>query len=257
MGKLAISAVCCCIVLALCLIVLAGWQFDLLVLRQLLPNAHQTPPLTALMLLALGAALTVSMMVLKGKLSPQWVWACRGLAGAGILVVIWEGLLYVVNLGPGLEDVLYPQAVVQQGGVFPGRPSPQTIVTVLFMGLSIGLSPTSGQTGRVVMVLGLMGMILQWLALFGYASTTTPLYTHPLDPQAGVSALSAVGFLALGIGVLGLRPDQGLMGLLTTPSPGGQLVRWLLPIALIVPLVAGWLVNYWSTGGVVGLQFCQ
>jgi signal transduction histidine kinase len=255
MGKFAISAICCCLVIALCVSVLAGWQFDLIVLRRILPNALPTTLLTALVMLALATALTTSLMVLRGKLSPKWVWVCWGLAGASILVALMEGMQYLVNLVPGLEVAFYPEGVLQQGGVFPGRPSPQAIVSALLVGLSIGLSLESGRrTQRVVMLLGLMGMILPWLALFGYASTTSQLYALLEAPQTGISPLAAIGFLALGIGVIGLRPDEGLIGLLTVPSPGGQLVRWLLPIALVVPLVAGWVVTYWSTSGLFGMS---
>jgi signal transduction histidine kinase len=156
---------------------------------------------------------------------------------------------YFVNLGPRLDVLFYPQDDVQQGGVFSGRPSPQTIVSTFLVGLSICLSLESGRRRqRIVMVLALMGMILPWLALFGYASTTSPLYDLPDAPHS-ISPFSAIGFMALGIGVLGLRPEEGLIGLLAAPSPGGQLARWLLPIALVVPLVTAWVVTHWSISG--------
>ena len=44
MGKPAISGICGWLVLALCVVVLAGWQFDFFVLRRLFPNALANRP---------------------------------------------------------------------------------------------------------------------------------------------------------------------------------------------------------------------
>ncbi|MBW4470368.1 MAG: hypothetical protein KME45_08165 [Stenomitos rutilans HA7619-LM2] len=250
MRKLALTESCCWFVIALCIVVLAGWQFDVILLRRLLPHAPQTTPLSALMLLALGAALMISQRLLTDKVARRWIWVCQGLSGAAMLAALWVGVQYLFNLGSSIEIALYPRLVTQNGGVFPGRPSPQTTVSVILVGCCIGLSPaTARRSQRLVMLLALMGMLLPWLALFGYASTTNLFYALPTNPQTGISPLTAIGFLTLEIGVLGLRPHEGLIGLLTAPSSGGQMVRRLLPIVLVVPILFGWVVTYGRGSG--------
>jgi hypothetical protein len=103
--------------------------------------------------------------------------------------------------------------------------------------------------------LSLAGLIIPWLALFGYISLTNPLYALPGNPETGMSPLTAVSFLALGLGVVSLQPTAGLMSLLTASSSGGQIVRVMLPAAALVPLILGSLVIYGSTVGLFEPSF--
>lgn len=236
---------CAWSVIILTLIVISGWQFDLIILRSLLPNAPQTTPLTALMLLTLGLALMISRKIVAGRWAVRWIWVCWGLAGIAVLAALWTGLQYIFRLGPGLEIILYPQLVGQNGGAFPGRPSPHTTLTCLLVGGAIALSPLpSRRVIQTATILQLGGTLIPWLALFGYASLINPFFSVPGNPETGMSPLTAFGFLTLLVGLIGLRPREGLLGLLTASSSGGRLVRWLLPAGIIVNLIFGWLTIY-------------
>lgn len=240
-----VTTFCGWFVVILCLIIWVGWQFNIPILRTLLPTAPATTPLTMLILLTLGLALIISHKVVTAPAAAHWVWVCWGLAGAAILAGVWTGLQYIFRLGPNLEFILYPQLVSQQGGIFPGRPSPHTAVSTILVGLSIAMSPLPAQLyQRLTMILSLVGLSIAWLALFGYASLTNPFYAVPGNPSTGMSPLTALGIVALVIGVIGLRPNEGFMNLLTTPSSGGQVVRILLPIAIVAPLIFGWIIFY-------------
>lgn len=239
------SAWCTRFVIGLCLIVFAGWQLDWVALRRVLPNAPQTTPLTAALLLVLAVALLVSRIVIAGPVMPLKIWICRGLAGAAVLAAFFTLAQYVLQLGPSIEVVLYPRLVALNGGIYPGRPSPQTAISVVLMGLSVGLLAEPGRRlRRRALVLGLAGMVLPWLGLFGYASATLSLYALPGNPQTGISPITAIGLLALGMGVMYLRPGEGLVGLLNAHSSGGRVVRRLLPIALLLPLAMAWTVTH-------------
>jgi signal transduction histidine kinase len=241
MRKLTLSMLCAWFVIILSLTVMIGWQFDLIILRSLIPNAPQTMPLTALMLLILGLALMTARKIVAEQWATRWIWICWGLAGVAVLMAIWTGLQYIFRLGPNLELILYPQLVMQTGGAFPGRPSPHTTLTCLFVGGAIGLAPLSGRRAiRIATILQLGGMLIPWLALFGYASLINPFFAVPGNPETGMSPLTAFGFLALLVGLIGLRPAEGLMGLLTASSAGGRLVRWLLPAGIVINLIFGW-----------------
>jgi PAS domain S-box-containing protein len=68
-----------------------------------------------------------------------------------------------------------------------------------------------------------------------------------------VALHTAAAFFALSLGVLFARPDRGLIAIVCENSTGGVLARRLLPTALIVPILIGWLrlqgelVGYYST----------
>lgn len=113
------------------------------------------------------------------------------------------------------------------------------------MGLAIGLSPLEKPSlKRIAAILNILGILLPWLALFGYASLTNPFYSVDNAPQTGMSPLTALSFIALGIGVIGLRADQGLAALFSSNSSGGQTARRILPVVLLTPLAFGWIIIY-------------
>jgi signal transduction histidine kinase/DNA-binding response OmpR family regulator/HPt (histidine-containing phosphotransfer) domain-containing protein len=52
---------------------------------------------------------------------------------------------------------------------------------------------------------------------------------------------TAIAFLALSIGTLWARPQRGLVAVVTADHPGGVLARRLLPAAVVIPVLLGWL----------------
>lgn len=243
-----VTTICGWFVIILCLVVWAGWQFDIPILRTLLPSAPATTPLTMIILLLLSLALLVSHKIVTEPAAGQWIWVCWALAGIAVLTGVWIGLEYIFRFNSNLEFILYPELISQQGGTFPGRPSPHTTVSTILVGLSIATSPLSGQFYKqLTLFLSLTGLSIAWLALFGYASLTNPFYAVPGNPETGMSPLTALGIVGLVIGVMGLRPNEGFLRLLTDSSSGGQMVRILLPVAIVAPLIFGWIIFY---GGV-------
>src|SRR4051812_14356464 len=61
-----------------------------------------------------------------------------------------------------------------------------------------------------------------------------------LDPPVTALDLpSAIGFFALALALVCARLDYGLGALLTSPSLGGLLTRWLWPAAVVAPMLLG------------------
>lgn len=56
-----------------------------------------------------------------------------------------------------------------------------------------------------------------------------------------ISLLEGITIAALSLGVLFIRPEQGLASIMTHDTAGGVLARRLLPAAVILPLLLGWL----------------
>jgi hypothetical protein len=57
---------------------------------------------------------------------------------------------------------------------------------------------------------------------------------------AGMAIPTLTLFLFAGTGVLALRPDRGLFGVLLAPGASGVIARRLIPIAAVLPLLGGW-----------------
>ncbi|MBI2812086.1 MAG: HAMP domain-containing histidine kinase [Candidatus Melainabacteria bacterium] len=56
-----------------------------------------------------------------------------------------------------------------------------------------------------------------------------------------ISLLEGIAIAALSLGVLFIRPEQGLASIMTRDTAGGVLARRLLPAAVLLPLLLGWL----------------
>src|SRR2546421_191209 len=77
------------------------------------------------------------------------------------------------------------------------------------------------------------------LAAVGYMYDITALFT--IGTFTGMAVHTTVTFIVLSGGILGARPDRGMMAVLTRDSVGGVMARRVVPAAIGIPLVLGWL----------------
>lgn len=99
----------------------------------------------------------------------------------------------------------------------------------------------------------------QWLALAGLLIGWLGLSSHiyggqPLLPYAAMAWPTALGLAMLGVGMLCARSDSVFVTLMRADTAGGAVVRRLLPVALLVPLVLGWLRLQAQYAGWVGTE---
>src|SRR5262249_1703206 len=120
------------------------------------------------------------------------------------------------------------------------RMAPNTALDFLLAGLALLLLDVETRyVRRPAQVLALAAALVALLALVGYTYSVLSLYgVGPFIPMALNTALA---FAVLAAGVLGARPDRGLMAVVTSPGPGGVMARRLLPAAVGIPAVLGWL----------------
>jgi len=81
----------------------------------------------------------------------------------------------------------------------------------------------------VVALLSLLGYLFQVRELFGIAQLT------------GIAFHTAFAFLLLGLGALLARPEAGFMRRVVADDPGGLMIRRMLPAAIVLPVLIGWL----------------
>jgi len=77
------------------------------------------------------------------------------------------------------------------------------------------------------------------LAILGYFYDIAALYG--VGAYFSVALHTAVGFVAVNLDVLLVRPRRGLMAVVTSNTAGGVMARRLLPFALTGPFMIGWL----------------
>jgi PAS domain S-box-containing protein len=226
---------------------LIGWVFDVETLRSLAPGLVAMNPITALCFVLAGISL-VAWGEGEGRLR-------RRLGMTTAMAVAATGLVKLASTlfrwGFGIDRLLFPDRLETVGSL-PNRMAPNTALNLLFVGLALALLH-AGRAFRVTQGLTLLSALVWGLALVGYLFQSRPLYgIHAFIPMALNTALA---FFLLCVGILSARRDRGVMRLLQSGTGGGVLARRLLPWAILLPILLGWLRLAGERSGLYSREF--
>jgi two-component system, sensor histidine kinase and response regulator len=174
----------------------------------------------------------------------RWSLAISRLLGVVITVA---GTLFFVEsmLGRdlGIDLRVFHDTVLQAGWSTTGRLAPNAAVAFLLLGIALTLLDLDRDARRPALWAATGALLVAFAAIVGYVTGAEQLYTFA--PEFGMALLTALCFAALSLGVLFARRDRGLAAILVDEAGGGVLARRLLPAAVVVPIVLGWL---WGVG---------
>ncbi len=218
-------------------LVLLGWALDIPTLRNPLPGSVAMKANTAM-------AFVLSAVPL-GLWRDRRTWRhaiARGCAALVVLVGVLTLAEYAFGWDLHIDEWLFRDAVGAPGASHPGRMAPLTALGFVLLGLA-----------EMTLDLARAGALGQWLAIaVGYlgvlnlvgnayrAQGLSHLYS-PASAYTEMPLLTAGVFVVVSGAVLCARPDRGMMAIATSQTAGGVVARRLLPAALGLPLVLGWL----------------
>lgn len=217
------------VVAAIGIAALAGWLFDLPVLRSVIPGHVAMKANTAVGMVLAAAALAACVR-------PDWM-PLRISGPASIAVaLLGAGTLFQVVTGVelGIDTLLFDDPEALRTGRAPGRMSELTSASFVLVGV-IGMMACKRIGAWLGQALALVMLVLGLFALsaYGYAMGTesgqvafTPL---------GINTALCVFLLALGW--LASQPGSGLARVLANPGLGGELARRTLAPALVAPVI--------------------
>lgn len=212
---------------ALAVAVLCGWILSVPELASVVPGQASMKPNTALAFLLTGFAL------LRRKHRDAFVY------GLGVTVIGAATLVeYLFHLDLGIDELLFqdPFAVI-----YSGRMSQLTSVGFIFLGLSLALMRARSETARrISRGLGLLAGALGVVVILGYSYDTRALYQ--VRPYASVALHTALAFVIAALGVHCANPGEGLVARIHADTAGASMLRRLLPAALLVPYLLGFIV---------------
>ena len=227
------------VVLIGCFLVLFGWNFGLELFFIPVPESPSITPFTSLLIGLLAICLIILSLERAHK---GFVIA---LAVFAILLSLWLGLKYILNLPSDIEFLWMRGTLQSRFSIYHGRPSPRSLISVVLIGFAILASVLSSRNKeKMVTTFALLAWIIPWLALFGYASNSNPFFEFDELPRIGVSLISAILYLFLITGLVWLNPQTGIAGLFRSSFMGGRLTRILIPVAVIGPLLMSWISQY-------------
>ena len=214
--------------------VLAGWALGLPLLTSWLPGLVQTKINAAFCFIAIGGALSVS----RAMPDRRGIWLSRALAS--VVIAIAGATLFEHLTGVDLSiDRIFASDVASAASPYPGRFAVQTAfaflcaaAAVLLLGRRIrGVYPSEA----LALSCGFVGGI----SVLGYGYGAPGLLS--LGSATQVSLPSSLALMAACGALVAAEPDHILVRLTTDSGMGGQVMRRILPAALIVVPLGAWL----------------
>jgi PAS domain S-box-containing protein len=227
--------------------VLCGWLFRWQTLLSVSPRFAPMKPNTAVGFIATGAALWLRLAHSDGKqrTGRRLSWFVLVLGG----LTLTE---YATGWDFGIDRLLYANADL---GRWPARMSISAAAHFTLLGCALLL--LDQRVGRAQHRPSEWLAVPVWLssfaALLGYLYGVESLYA--IRPYSSTAIHTTIAFQSCVLGVWFARPDQGLMRVVTSAGPGGQLARRLLPPIVVMPVLLGWLRVKGQDAGHFGTAF--
>lgn len=233
---------------AMGVLILFGWAFHIELLKSFFPGGVAIKPNVALLLALSGASLR---LLFPGGLRPWMRYAARFLAMLVTFVGAATRMEYLLGVNIGIDQILLSGSVSDAGARFPGRMSPTSAASFLFIGVALMALEWKTRSGRrPSQGLSLWPALVALVAITSYAYGATDLnrlwiYTQvPMPVAIALFLLSGAVFFA--------RPRTGIVGVLTGEASGSALARRLLPAVFLIPLFLGWICLRGERAGLYG-----
>ena len=243
----------CCAALA-CLTgasALAGWFTGNEVLKGALIANITIKANTAACLLLAGLSLVLLAPERRGPVA-----TILGRVFAATLVLVGIATLgeHLFHRNLGIDEILFREVQPALATAAPNRMGPPASFCFPLLGVALLLLDVRGRRIDApfqVPTLALMAIAL--ISVLGYLFHVRELYG--IAQFSGIAFHTAFAFLLLGLGVLGARPRAGLMRRVTADDAGGIVIRRMLPAAIVLPIVIGWLRTLGERAGLYPAEF--
>jgi methyl-accepting chemotaxis protein len=239
------------VVITLGVTVLIGWGLDIAALKSLHPDWVSMKANTAVSFVLIGIALLYSQ---EDRINARNLRIAHWSAIAAALIGLVSLGEYLLNVDFGIDQILFMDVQNAVATSAPGRMSPTTAFNFLLSGLALRFldSEFAGRY-RPAQYLALIVLIVAVLALLGYAYNIQSLYGFATHTKMALH--TAITFVAVSLGILAARAGHDIMATVTGIGAGGELARKLLPAAIVLPILIGWLGWAGTRGGLYDTEF--
>lgn len=157
-----------------------------------------------------------------------------------ILIAAIQFASWIAGRDLGLDLLMFREQLIRAPWSPPGRMALNTLVGIFLIAAGVISLHVDDRTGRASSHwVGLLGGTVGFLGLVGYAFGVSGLYS--VGQYSGMAISTAACLLVLGIGIVFARRLSGIPKLLVDPGAAGTVARRLVPAAVSVPFLLGWL----------------
>ncbi|MDD5559719.1 GAF domain-containing sensor histidine kinase [Candidatus Methylomirabilis sp.] len=222
-------------------LVLVGWWFDVDILKNPAPQFPTMKANTALAFVLAGLALWLS----RAASTNRW---SRRVAQIPASIVVLIGLLalseylyeYLFGQDLGIDGLLLQERRNLVPHLNPGRMAFTSALSFLLLGSALLLLDVKTRSGywpaeHVAVAVSSVAFLTLVAYLYGGVAI------HQVYPFATVAPPTALLFLALSIGVVFARAQHRIVGVMTSDAAAAAAMRRLLVVAILLPILAGWI----------------
>jgi PAS domain S-box-containing protein len=222
------------------------WIFGIAPVKGPMPGVVTMPAITAAAFVLAGAAVWLS----KAGMRPSRVTCVLASVPAVVGLATISG--YVLGWDLAFGEPPFKAETLRGSALAPGRMLPLTALSFVAFGASVLVSVAESTwrfRDRFALIVGLLGLVVVIGNLYGI----TALYR--VGPYTAMSIYTAGLMVVLAVGLLYSHPSGGMIEMLTSNTLAGTSVRRLLPSAIAIPIVAGWLCLAGQRAGWYGTDF--
>lgn len=234
------------IVILVSILVLAGWQFDIVALKSVLPGlTAMNPGGTAVAFFLTG----ISIWALNPPLRRYSRVVGYGCAFVVLLIALSRFIGYLWGWDGGPDQWLFRDKLNHELITLghQNRMAPNTALAFALSALSLLFLDV--RTGRIwpAQLLAVAVALISLLTVIGYGYNAMSL--AGLQELIPMAINTGVCFGLVSAAVLNLRPDHGVMKIIVGTGVAGVMARRMLPIVAFVPALIGFILCFAQTRG--------
>jgi PAS domain S-box-containing protein len=219
---------------------LIAWVFYLWLPHLLETLLLDIKPNDAICFLLLGMALWVRLEKQK-----EYTRYLAEVCAAIVFLISTLSLLeYFFNINLGLDQGIFKNLLpLSEMPIYPGRMTPLTATNFVLLSFCLYFLDDKNIRFGVQQLFVSLVLIISFFQLLGhiYSTTSSDIIYGVTQRYSQVGIPAIINFIILSMGVLFARPARGLSYLLTSNAYGGVLARRLIPPALILPVIFGYI----------------
>ncbi len=232
-------------------LVLIGWAFNIAILKSPGPGFSTIKSNVGLGFIFIGFSLWLQQ---TNRINYNNKRIAQILALATALIGFLTLVEYSFGVNIGIDQMLFKEAAGALNTSSPNRMAFSAALSLFIAGVALLLiNIKSIRDIRPVQILSIIGAFITLFALMGYAYNVSLLYYIPQFTSLALYATLTLAILFLGI--LFIRPDTGIIAIITSKSIGGTLARRLLPAIIILPPLLGFVWQLGETANLYGSHF--
>ena len=230
-------AVAAVVALIVALVILADWILPGDTSRMIQPGDFSMLPWAAVCVILVSGSLLLQRKPEPGRAAQTIALILAGLAALLSTIFLLE---WLTGLDFGIDRWLLYEKVASQRRQYPGRMANNSAAVFLFESIALILLADDRKNNRYkAQMFAFAGALVSTVALAGYLFGVPQLYS--LAPGVGMALFTSLLHLLLCCGILMAQTNRGLPAILVDEGAAGILARRIIPAAVLIPLMFGWL----------------